>query len=101
MQKSLTPRHVVEPSRTGQVGALASCSSARIVSTLCCFFLPPTRLSGLSFQASHGGREISPQVPCLCLGCRPGVATPAARVGAGGSGCYNVEFRACFMLLEV
>src|SRR5712692_8210764 len=66
------------------------------------FFWPPTRLSGLSFRASHRGREISPQVPCLCLGCRPGVATPAARVGAGGSGCYNVEFRvARFILLEV
>src|SRR6267378_151144 len=36
------------------------------------------------------------------LSRRPDVATPVARVGAGGSHCYNVEFRvARFILLEV
>src|SRR2546422_6388457 len=36
------------------------------------------------------------------LSRRPDVATPVARVGAGGSHCYNVEVRvARFILLEV
>src|SRR5207245_11098947 len=42
--------------------------------------------------------------PALAQGLsrRPDVATPVARVGAGGSHCYNVEFRvARFILLEV